>query len=141
MYKKGARVRHPIKQEWGVGHVLEDGTIEGVKVFFERAGDKDLSLSHTQLILLTRDEGRSLILDALNFDKPTVSKDGKPLCKNCGSPTNFTDRTTQDRVLKGWCEPCYKQSHRTFEDKDTGEIRYLDETRTIDGVKSRYNRK
>ena len=39
---------------------------------------------------------------------------------------------------EAWCDPCFKHSQRTFEDKQTGEKRYYDELRTIDGIKIRY---
>ena len=36
--KKGDRVRHPIKAEWGLGEVLADSNGEKVRVFF--VGDR-----------------------------------------------------------------------------------------------------
>ena len=68
---------------------------------------------------------------------------GKPktLCKNCGQSTTFGETADVQRVKLGWCNPCFKQSQRTFEDKDSGERRYYDDLRTIDGIKSRYSPK
>ena len=62
-------------------------------------------------------------------------------CKNCGALTRFTEAASHQRQELGWCDPCFKQSRRTFEDKDTGKKRYLDELRTIDGIKTRFSRK
>jgi hypothetical protein len=65
----------------------------------------------------------------------------KTVCKNCGQRTTFGDTADVERVKLGWCSPCFVHSRRTFVDKDTSTIRYYDELRTIDGIKSRYNPK
>ena len=43
--KKGERVRHPIKAEWGLGEVLEDSNGEKVRVFFVGTGEKTIGSS------------------------------------------------------------------------------------------------
>lgn len=39
-YKKGDRVRHPKKPDWGIGQVLADSTGGTVQIFFTHAGEK-----------------------------------------------------------------------------------------------------
>lgn len=141
-YRKGDRVRHPKRLEWGIGQVLADSSGGSVKIFFERAGEKAISLDFVQPVKLLGDDAGSAILDSLDFSDagPKYSK-GKVACKNCGAPTQFGDTANPTRFRLGWCEPCFKHSLRTFEDKQTGEKRYFDELRTIDGIKNRYSPK
>ena len=68
-------------------------------------------------------------------------KGPKIFCRNCGHPTTFGDNASLERVKRGWCNPCYAQSTRTFEDPVTGKKRYIDELRTIDGIKTRWSPK
>jgi hypothetical protein len=63
--KKGERVRHPIKAEWGLGEVLEDSNGEKVRVFFVGAGEKTISLKHVTLDCIPKDEAAHPILDNL----------------------------------------------------------------------------
>ena len=141
-YRKGDRVRHPKRLEWGVGQVLADSSGGPVKIFFERAGEKVISLDFVQPVKLVGDDAASAILDSLDFsDAGSKSSKGKVACKNCGAPTQFGDTANPTRFRLGWCEPCFKHSLRTFEDKQTGEKRYFDELRTIDGIKNRYSPK
>jgi hypothetical protein len=65
----------------------------------------------------------------------------RALCKNCGQPTTFGARAQLERVKRGWCGECFVQSQRTFDDPETGEKRYYDDLRTIDGIKSRFSPK
>jgi hypothetical protein len=43
-YKKGERVKHPKKSDWGIGQVLADSAGGAVKVFFTHAGEKAIAL-------------------------------------------------------------------------------------------------
>ena len=138
-YKKGERVRHPMKKDWGLGQVLEDSNGETVKIFFGNAGEKVISLKYVQPHKLLGKEAADPVLDNLNFTESP--KQGKQLCNNCGDPTLFGRRTNFKRAELGWCDSCFKQSQRTFKDKATGKERYLDELRTIDGIKNRYGPK
>ncbi len=139
-YKKGDRVRHPKKPDWGIGQVLTDSTDGTVRIFFTHAGEKTMSLDFVQPEKLSCDAALSPILDQLNLAaEPTKDAKGKVLCTNCGAPTQFGETANPTRYRLGWCEPCFKHSQRTFEDKHTGEKRYFDELRTIDGIKSRYS--
>jgi len=139
-YKKGDRVRHPKKPDWGIGQVLADSTDGTVRIFFTHVGEKTISLDFVQPEKLSGDAASSLVLDQLTRTEtqPRDAK-GKVLCANCGAPTQFGETANPTRYRLGWCDPCFKHSQRTFEDKSTGEKRYYDELRTIDGIKSRYS--
>jgi len=63
--KKGDRVRHPIKVEWGLGEVLTDSNGEKVRVFFVGAGEKTISLKHVTLDCIPKDEAAHPVLDNL----------------------------------------------------------------------------
>ena len=132
-YLKGERVKHPIKDDWGIGQVLTDSNDDTVKVFFSIAGEKSIALKYAQPIKVFDKDAESDILDNLQLEIPKHK--GKTLCKNCGQPTYFTERTDPKREDLGWCGPCYSHSQRTFEDKETGKKRYFDEFRTVDGIR------
>jgi len=44
LYKKGDRVKHLNKQDWGIGVFLEDSKRDFIDIFFVNAGKKQLSL-------------------------------------------------------------------------------------------------
>jgi Protein of unknown function (DUF3553) len=69
--KKGDRVQHPIKADWGLGEVLADSNGEKVRVFFVGAGEKTLSLKHVTLDCIPKDEAAHSVLD--NLRVPTES--------------------------------------------------------------------
>ena len=138
-YKKGERVRHPIKDDWGLGQVLSDSNGKTVTVYFADAEEKTLALNYVQPLKVFDDEAASNILD--NLKPVESSRKGKTLCKNCGQPTQFGETADPQRAALGWCNSCYKQSQRTFKDSITGETRYLDELRTIDGIRTRFTPK
>ncbi len=138
-YKKGDRVMHPIKLDWGVGQVLSNSSNGTVKILFVNAGEKTISLSHIQPLKVYGDEATSVVLDDLrNLPK---QENATPLCKNCGQKTQFGERSTSGRVNRGWCNSCYKYSQQTSEIKTTGEVLYPDDYRTIDGVRTWYSPK
>ena len=64
-YTKGDLVRHPTKESWGLGEVLEDSDGESVRVFFEGAGEKPLGLAYVQPIKVTGADAASTLLDNL----------------------------------------------------------------------------
>ncbi len=138
-YKKGERVKHPKKGDWGIGQVLADSAGGAVKVFFAHAGEKAIALDFIQPVKVSGEEAVSVILDSLDFSD-TECKD-KVACKNCGGPTQFGATSNPKRFSLGWCEPCFRHSQRTFQDNTTGDTHYYDEFRTIDGIKSRYSPK
>ena len=53
------------------------------------------------------------------------------------SPSRGFDTSARARFTNKACR-INKHSQRTFKDETTGETRYIDEFRTIDGIKSRY---
>jgi len=70
-YKKGDRVKHPIKDDWGLGKVLENSDGTTVRVFFVDVGEKILSLRHVQLSKVEGSEAESDIFDNLKISKST----------------------------------------------------------------------
>lgn len=137
-YSKGERVRHPKMSEWGIGQVLSDSEKSVVKVFFSVAGEKAISLEHIHLVKLNGREAKCKILDQIK-SKKIIKADskGKKLCKNCGQPTQFQERTDSRRYDLGWCVPCFSYGQAPFEDKKTGKRPYFDELRTVDGIRKR----
>ncbi len=63
--KKGDRVRHPIKAEWGLGEVLADSHGEKGRVCFVGAGEKTISLRHGALDGIPQDAAAHPVLDNL----------------------------------------------------------------------------
>ncbi len=74
-FKKGDRVRHPIKNDWGIGQVLSDSNRKEIKVFFAEGGTKTLLLTHTNLIKVSGEEAVSLVLDNLAAGKLTPDRE------------------------------------------------------------------
>lgn len=68
-YKKGDRVKHPTKDDWGIGEVLENSYSESVRVFFVGAGEKTLSLKYVQPVKVVGDEAGHPVLDNLKISK------------------------------------------------------------------------
>lgn len=135
-YKKGDVVRHPTKEDWGIGKVLSDSTGGIVNVAFKQAGEKTLLLKYVQLIKVSGAPVADPPMDQRAPSDPLFS--GRAPCTNCGQPTQFGERATSQRVALGWCDSCFKHSKRTFQDQVTGEKCYVDELRTIDGIKHPY---
>jgi hypothetical protein len=73
-FKKGTRVQHPQKPEWGMGKVLEDSVNDKVQVYFAEFGKVQLSLKHVSLITVTGNAANHPKLDNL---KTTTSKKGR----------------------------------------------------------------
>lgn len=137
-YKVGDLVKHPTQSAWGVGEIisLQDNNLADIQ--FDTVGKKTLSLEHARLLKIGSREQTV----GWQKDRETPVQDfPKALCANCGQPTQFGEKTAHRRAELGWCDSCYKHSQRTFQDKVTGEKRYFDEFRTIDGIKSRFNPK
>ena len=68
-YKKGDRVKHPTKAEWGLGEVLENDNGEAIRVFFVGAGEKVLSLKYVEPLKVAEDESAHPVLDNLKITK------------------------------------------------------------------------
>ena len=127
---KGDRVRHPLKVEWGLGQVLSETNEEFVKVFFERIGDKTISMQHVELVKVDGEDARSIILDAINFDDTSSTRGNIFICKNCGQKTNFGSLSHGERSTLRWCSACYKNKGISAE--------YVP---TIDGPKNYFHKK
>jgi hypothetical protein len=65
-YKKGERVKHPTRVDWGLGEVLQDSHSDKVKIFFTEEGEKTFSLKYIQLIKVEGEEAKHPILDNLS---------------------------------------------------------------------------
>lgn len=68
-YKKGDRVRHPTKDDWGLGEVLADDSGESVRIFFVGDGEKTISLNLMQPIKVSGVEAVHPGLDNLKIEK------------------------------------------------------------------------
>ncbi len=64
-FKKGERVKHATKTEWGIGEVLANETGGNVRIFFEDVGPKTFELPLAQFIRLSGAEGQSDYLSGL----------------------------------------------------------------------------
>ncbi len=64
-YRKGDRVRHPIKEDWGLGKVLANSNGEKVDVFFVDAGEKTILLKYVEPIKVKGEESNHGGLDNL----------------------------------------------------------------------------
>ncbi len=77
-YKKGDLVRHPKKEDWGVGIVQEDCSEKLVSIVFENAGLKLLSLDYVKPIKISIENFTVNDLNKINssarvyFDEPFV---------------------------------------------------------------------
>lgn len=65
--KKGDRVKHPAKAEWGLGEVLADSDGEKARVFFVGAGEKTISLRHAVLDCIPKQEAAHPLFDNLRL--------------------------------------------------------------------------
>jgi len=64
-YRKGDRVKHPIKEDWGLGKVLANSNGEKVDVFFVDAGEKTILLKYVEPIKVKGEESNHGGLDNL----------------------------------------------------------------------------
>lgn len=68
-YKKGDRVKHPSKDDWGLGEVLADSNDDSVRIFFVGAGEKNLSLRYVQPVRVPDNDAAHPVLDNLKIKK------------------------------------------------------------------------
>ncbi len=68
--KKGDRVRHPTKADWGLGELLEDSNGETARVFFVGGGEKSISLKYVALDPVPADDAQHPVLDNLRVPSP-----------------------------------------------------------------------
>jgi len=71
-YRKGDRVKHPIKEDWGLGKVLANSNGEKVDVFFVDAGEKTILLKYVEPIKVKGEESNHGGLDNLKATPSTV---------------------------------------------------------------------
>ena len=69
-YQQGDRVKHPAKEDWGLGEVLEDPSGKNIRIFFVGAGEKTLSLSYVQPVKVTGEMAEHPVLDNLRIAPP-----------------------------------------------------------------------
>lgn len=70
-FRKGERIRHLQKPEWGLGQVLEDSRGDSVRVFFVEVGEKVLSLKYAKLKKVSAADAAHPILDNLQISGTT----------------------------------------------------------------------
>lgn len=68
-YTKGDRVRHPAKEDWGLGEVLENSNGDTARIFFVGPGEKTLSLKYVKPVKVKGSEASNVVLDNLKIDK------------------------------------------------------------------------
>ena len=68
-YNKGERVKHPSRDDWGLGEVLAGSDGKSVRIFFVDAGEKIISLDIIQPIQVAGVEAAHPVLDNLKIDK------------------------------------------------------------------------
>jgi len=64
-YSKGERIKHPRKEDWGLGELLKDSHDEKIWVFFTEVGEKILSLKHMTPTRIDGNKAESVVLDNL----------------------------------------------------------------------------
>ena len=74
-FKKGVRILHTNKMEWGIGQVLEDSNNESIHVFFEVPGEKTLQAAAAdKLKVIVGVDAESLLLDNIYLPGPGKSR-------------------------------------------------------------------
>jgi hypothetical protein len=76
-YKRGDRVKHQTRTDWGLGEILDDESGGKVQIIFEDVGVKKFAIASTPLQRVTGDESMSGHLDSLvraHLKKPGKAK-------------------------------------------------------------------
>lgn len=68
-YRKGERVKHPAKGDWGLGEVIENSNEDSVRVFFVGGGERTLSLKYVLPVKVEGVEATHPVLDNLKISK------------------------------------------------------------------------
>lgn len=76
-YKKGERIRHPKREDWGIGEVCADSVGGFVTVFFENAGEKKISLEHVHFYKVSGKDAISPVLDEIISEETGKYQIGK----------------------------------------------------------------
>ena len=64
-YKRGDRVKHATRTDWGIGEILDDESAGKAQIVFEDVGVKKFALTNTPLVRVLGDEAKSRYLDSL----------------------------------------------------------------------------
>ncbi len=78
-FRKGNRVRHPARSEWGLGKVLEDSVGGKARVLFKSAGERTLLLKYVALTLVTGAEANAPVSAKAKRAVPKRSKEYKDI--------------------------------------------------------------
>lgn len=108
-YQKGDRVKHPTREEWGLGEVLENSNGVSVRVFFVGAGEKTLSLKYVQPTKISEDEAAHPVLDNLKISKSV-----------CGIKYQSLPQSMQfflELFPEGFYGNKFKEQEREYKDK------------------------
>ncbi|CAA6826450.1 MAG: Unknown protein [uncultured Thiotrichaceae bacterium] len=70
--RKGTRILHPKKPEWGMGEILQISNNEEVRVFFVNEGEKKILLKYVELEKIPAEEAAHPMLDNLR-DSPELN--------------------------------------------------------------------
>jgi hypothetical protein len=114
LFKKGDRVRHPVKTDWGLGEVLENQIGDRVQILFEDVGVKKFALETITFVKVVGDEAESPYLDALvkHQGKKRTNKPGKPAATHVSFPDAV--KIFLGGFKGGFRDPKYLQSERDY---------------------------
>ena len=141
MFQEGDRVRHVKMPEWGLGEVIGWASQSAIKIYFEVGGERHLDVARAALSKVSGAASASELLDSQPWeDQLNENISSRPLCRNCSRPTTFGESALIDRVKLGWCSPFFTQDQRKVYDDRTSDVHYFDESRTIDGIPSRWTK-
>lgn len=68
-HKKDDRVRHPAREDWGLGEVLEDSVSGNTRIFFVGSGEKVISDQYVSLRPVVGSAAKHPVLDNLHLSK------------------------------------------------------------------------
>lgn len=108
-YKKGDRVRHPTKADWGLGEVLENSNGETVRIFFVGSGEKMLSLKYVQPIKVTEAEAAHPVLDNLKISRSASGVKYQSLPQSI--------QFFREQFPEGFYGDKYREHEREYKDK------------------------
>ncbi len=116
-YKRGERVKHGTKPEWGLGEVLNDQTGDHVQVIFEDAGLKTFKVGIASFVKVSGEESKSDYLSALV--KRHLHPKGKVKSWTDGASVPFT--LVVEGFLRhfpgGFQDPEYSAQEREYKQK------------------------
>lgn len=98
-YYKGDKVKHPKQEGWGLGIVLEDQRGDNVKIFFENAGEKLLSIKFFMPIKVDGEAVKDAQLENLYVAANQATLSDLIKCFLRVYPKGFDDPLYQEREL------------------------------------------